>query len=341
MRASHPVQPPRRPRRRWSIVLATLGLLVGAGLVAFRTSPWPSALLIRWAFDRGGVASDAALKARVPAGVSSQTGLRYDLADADALFDIHFPAHVAGTDRRLTTIVWVHGGGFLAGSRTQVANYARLLAADGYAVVAVDYSIAPGAQYPTPVRQLNRALAHLSDNADRLHIDRARFVLAGDSAGAQLAAQVAALVSSPDYANAMGLTPGIARSQLVGTVLFCGPHDALTWASDASASWFLRTVVWSYLGAMPPDRDKVEQFSVARHVTPAFPPTFISVGNADPLAVQSVAMADALQREGVRVERLFFARDHAPALAHEYQFDLEREEARHALARVRAFLAGL
>jgi acetyl esterase/lipase len=78
-----------------------------------------------------------------------------------------------------------------------------------------------------------------------------------------------------------------------------------------------------------------------RHVTSAFPPTFISVGNGDPLAPQSMAMADALRSVRVPVDTLFFSPDHQPALPHEYQFDLTRPEGRLALERVVAFLGRL
>jgi acetyl esterase/lipase len=77
------------------------------------------------------------------------------------------------------------------------------------------------------------------------------------------------------------------------------------------------------------------------HVTPAFPPAFITVGNEDPLASQSLALAQALQRQGVRVETLFYPTSYTPPLGHEYRFDLSRPESREALNRTRAFLRSL
>jgi len=324
---------PGRPR----LALAALIVLAGAGLVAFMASPWPSALLVRWAFDLGGVLADRALAAHVPATVRSDTGLRY-AADPDALLDIHRPTGIA-QDARLPVIVWVHGGGFVAGSRTQVGNYARILAGDGHAVVAVDYALGPGTHYPVPVHQVNRALAYLVAEADRLQLDTTRVVLAGDSAGAQIAAQVAALITSPAYARAMAIEPALDRAHLVGTVLFCGPYDALLMKLGEADHWLVRTMLWAYLGDRLPSAEAIAQLSITRHLTPDFPPSFISVGNDDPLAPQSHALAEALDRHGVRVERLFFAQDHMPSLPHEYQFDLSRAEAREALTRVKAFLA--
>jgi acetyl esterase len=325
-----------RLRRVLWIFLAALTIVVVSTIVAFKSSPWPSALVIRWLFERGGHATNAALEARVPSGIRTVAGVRYDPNDPDALLDIYRPSILDG--RPLPVIFWIHGGGYVGGSREVVANYARILAADGYAVVTPDYALAPGAQYPVPVKQLGHALAFLSGHAAELKLDSSRIVLGGDSAGAQLASQLAALASSPDYAQATGLDAGISIAQLRGLVLFCGPHDGRIMASQVTSSWFLRTVMWSYFGSVTPSETTVQAFSVVPHVSHSFPPAFISVGNGDPLAPQSIALADALRQQGVPVETLFYAASHKPPLAHEYQFNLSLPESREALRRTRAFL---
>lgn len=76
-------------------------------------------------------------------------------------------------------------------------------------------------------------------------------------------------------------------------------------------------------------------------MTETFPPSFITVGNGDPLAPQSVVMAQALQDRGVKVDTLFFPPETEPKLPHEYQFDLDRPEGRQALERLTGFLSGL
>jgi acetyl esterase/lipase len=319
--------------------MATLAMTVVASVTAFTISPWPSALALRWMFERDGHAANAALSAYVPAGIRTSANVRYDPSDSRALLNIYRPSALDG--HRLPVIVWIHGGGYVGGSRGAVANYARILAADGYAVIAVDYPLAPGAHYPEPVRQLSRALRFLSEHAEQLKLDSSRFILGGDSGGAQLASQLAALASSRDYAQVTGLNAGISISQLRGVVLFCGPHDGRLTALKGKLSWFVRIVMWSYLGSTSPSDATVQAFSVVPHVSSTFPPAFISVGNGDPLAPQSFALADALRRHGVRAETLFYPASHDPSLPHEYQFNLSLPEAREALSRTRAFLRDL
>jgi acetyl esterase/lipase len=309
--------------------LAIIALLITA---AFVLSPWPSVLVIRKIFDSGAATASERLQPLVPSGLSVREGIAYDPDEKHPLLDIYAPAGAAPGS--LPTIVWVHGGGFISGRRQDVANYAKILAGRGFAVVNIDYSIAPEAVYPRPIEETARALQFLTVNSSKLGIDSNRLLLAGDSAGAQIAAQVANLITSPAYAKAVGITAPIQPRQLKGVLLFCGPYDL----DMFNNGWFSQTAAWSYSGTRDYRANKPFQLmSVAKYVTPAFPPAFITAGNGDPLGPQSVALAKALQAKGVRIETLFFAPDRQPPLGHEYQFDLRDPAAKEALERAVTF----
>ncbi len=321
----------------WTFGIAVL--FAAAVFVAFQVSPWPGVLMIRHSFGEGGAKSSRALANHVPPGVSERLDLRYDAASDDAYLDVFYPYRVENSDTLLTTVVWVHGGGFVAGSKGEIANYLRVLAGRGVTAVGVEYTTAPEAKYPTPVRQTNAALAYLLRHAKKLHVDPTRIVLAGDSGGAHIVAQLAAATTDSSYARALGIEPTLAREHLAGTILFCGPYDLARVNFNGPFGGFLKTVLWAYIGRKDfLDAPRIATFSVLNWVTPRFPPTFISVGNADPLAPQSQALADALVARGVAVDALFFPADHTPALGHEYQFDLDTEAGALALERVTAFV---
>lgn len=316
--------------RKWLIVL---GAVIAIVATAFLLSPWPSVLVIRAIFDTGAADASAKLEKLVPPNVTSRTAIRYDANDPGALLDIYAPAGAAPGS--LPTIVWIHGGGFVSGRRGDITNYLKILAGRGFVVANVDYTIAPEAIYPRPVEQANRALGYLSANAARLGIDTTRLLVAGDSAGAQIAAQVANIATSPAYAREVGIAPAIRPDQIKGAILFCGPYDL---DLMAGGGWFVRTTTWAYSGSRDHrDNAAFQRMSVAKYVTPAFPPSFISAGNADPLGPHSVVLADALKARGVPTETLFFPQDRQPPLEHEYQFDLEDPAGREALDRAVAF----
>jgi acetyl esterase/lipase len=322
---------------------AALGSFAAAVIIAaasydvLRISPWPSALYVRKAMDQGGIETAQALEKYVPAGIVAWRNEQYSEGDPDAYLDVFSPSQA---DKALPAIVWVHGGGWLAGSKDHIANYLMVLAARGYTVVGVNYALSPEKTYPTPVLQLNAALGYIAKNAARLHVDPSRFFLAGDSSGAQIAAQMAAIISGLSYAKAMNIVPSIDRAQLRGVILYCGLYDGVA-LRGAKLSLTLKTQLWAYFGTRDSLNDpRLEEFSVAQHLTSRFPPMFISVGNADWLTPQSIRFAEAASSLGVAVDSLFFAADHTPPVGHEFQFNLDTDESRLALERSVKFLEG-
>lgn len=314
-----------------------------AGILAFIAtfvSPWPSVLVIRAVFDSGAKSAATALAANVPRDVEVVSDLSYDPDDPDARFDIY---RVASARPDGPTIVWFHGGGFVSGRRGDIANYLKILAGRGFTVVNVDYTIAPEAIYPTPIRQSHKALAYLTANADKLGINGNRLVLAGDSAGAQIAAQTAATIANPDYAKMVGVIPGTRIERIAGALLYCGVYDVSgIGKSGGVIGWFVKSTVWAYSGERnPAATDHFATMSVTPHLNPSFPPAFISAGNADPLGPQSVALAAALRNQGLAPTELFFPSDYTPPLAHEYQFDLNTAAGKLALDRSVAWLNAL
>lgn len=280
----------------------------------------------------------------VPHGVASASGLAYDARSRDprdrhAILNAFWPAATPAA-ARLPTVVWIHGGAWIGGRASWLDNHLQIIAKHGYAAVTVGYTLAPAARYPTPLRQIMAALAYLRAHADRLHIDPDRIVLAGDSAGAQLAAQTAAMIEDPAYAARVGVTPTIAPGALRGILLYCGVFDWTLKGVHGSFRALLQRALLQYTGTSHPARvPRLATGSVVHDVSAAFPPAFITAGNADPLLAQSIAMRAALLQRGVPVDSLFFPAGYRPGLPHEYEFQLQRPAARTALERTLRFLA--
>ena len=305
--------------------------LTAAVRTTLLVSPRPTVLLVRRAFAAGGAAVARGLEAHTPGDVAETLDERYGESD-DELLDLYRPASSSGA---LPTLVWVHGGGWVGGSKDELAGYFKLIASHGFTVVGPRYSLAPERRYPTPPRQVMEALRFLQANAERLELDATSIVVGGDSAGAQIAAQVAALVTTPGYSDAVGVVPAIAPDRLRGVVLACGPYDL----SLLGTSRLVQAVGWAYSGHRRYRDDPVfSTLSVADHVTAAFPPALVTVGNADPLRPHSERLVERLRSQGSEPETLFFPDDYTPALGHEYQFDLDTAAGRLFLDRMITFL---
>lgn len=309
---------------RGLVLLAVAGLLVATWA---QFSPRPGAFVINWLFS---LTDTGEVKGMTASGVTGRTDIAYG-ESPDELLDVWAPE-----DRTepLPAIVWVHGGAWIGGSKEQPAPYLRLLAQEGYVGIGINYSLAPDHRYPVPVRQLGDALTYVQEHAAELGVDPDRIVLAGDSAGAQIAAQYAALVTSPEYAREVGIKPAIARDQLRGTLLHCGPYDPpMAMDSGGAGGWFVRTVGWAYLGTKDFTDPRVKQASIVDHATADYPPTLLSGGDDDPLTAQGRAFAERLEKLKVEHEPFFF-----PGFGHEFQFDLTNPQPREVLDASIAFL---
>lgn len=319
--------------------LAAGRLAITALRASLAVSPRPMALLLRREFAKSGAQRAEQLRPDAPQGIDVIVDEPYE-AHRDSLLDVYVPSEAAAAGRRLPVLVWVHGGAFVGGSKEEIDYYFRAIATRGFCVVAIRYSLAPESTYPTPVRQAMAALEHVQVHADRLHADTTRIFLAGDSAGSHISAQVAAAVANPDYARRVGVPASITVDQLHAVVLCCGIYDFPTAATDPSMRNFMRACGWAYSGTKDFLNNPyfISTTAVADHLTTDFPPTFLTVGNHDPLRTQTEGLLVALQSRQVAVETLFYEPQHQPPLSHEYQFDLSLADGRIALDRIVDFL---
>ncbi|AKV86458.1 esterase [Microbacterium sp. CGR1] len=329
----------RRPWHRTKVAAGIVLIVVAVVAIIGALTPWPSAMVIRAVFTQGGDETAAEMDKHVPdTELTEKLDLAYADGGADTTMDVFTPASATGP---LPTVVWIHGGAWISGSKENVDPYMRILAAEGYTTIAVNYTIGPEGVYPLAVHQLNDALAYIDAHADELGVDPTRIVLAGDSAGGQLASQMATLITSPDYADIMDVTPALEAEQVVATVLNCGVYDLAALATlDGIAGWGLKTSMWAYSGTKTWAEDSTgATMSTIDWVTEDFPTTYISGGNGDGLTwLQSIPMAQRLDALGVDVTTLFWPAPHEPQLPHEYQFHLDMPDAQTALQKTIDFL---
>ncbi|WP_135459589.1 alpha/beta hydrolase [Mycobacterium sp. DL99] len=100
--------------------------------------------------------------------------------------------HPPSGDAKPAVYVNVHGGGFVVGHREQDDPWCRFLAAHADVVVVnVDYLLAPGHRFPTPVEQIYDVLSWAA--APERDWDGTRLCVGGQSAGGSLSAGAARL----------------------------------------------------------------------------------------------------------------------------------------------------
>lgn len=320
-------------------IIAIIVVLVLALLLWVVTSPMPMVRLLRKGFDAPPDYPEGF--EQIKRGVIRHKDRTYPSAYGRNHYDLYVPATPAEYNRcsgrtggtadgkKLPVIVWVHGGAFVAGSKDGVENWAASLAHRGFAVAAMDYEWAPEAHWPAQVKQIGELCYELIRQSDNDHLDMNRVIIAGDSAGAHMAAQFALVHTSPSFVAASGLEPVLPQGALKAALLYCGPYDISQMAhpKDRMLRFAMSRVGWSYLGRKHwQNSEEARLTTIQDFVTKDFPPCYITDGNAHSFDPQGRALADALEQLGVMVGRRFFDSS-AGEVTHEYQFSMSQDNA--------------
>jgi len=104
--------------------------------------------------------------------------------------DLHLDIIRPSDKEKRTAILWIHGGGWQSGNKEMDIPIAQLLARKGYVCIPVEYQLSLEAKYPQAVINIKSAILWIKEHADEFGIDSSRLVLAGSSAGGQLASLV-------------------------------------------------------------------------------------------------------------------------------------------------------
>jgi len=111
------------------------------------------------------------------------------------LLDVYAPESGAN----LPVVVWVHGGGWMRGSKEQVDHKPAAFTSRGYVFVAMNYRFVPNVKMEDIVRDVAKSAGWVQKNIARHGGNPKRIFLMGHSAGAQLAAL---LCTDPRYLKA-------------------------------------------------------------------------------------------------------------------------------------------
>ncbi|MEZ0355284.1 alpha/beta hydrolase [Mycobacterium sp. SA01] len=193
------------------------------------------------------------------------------------------------------TVIYCHAGAFMLGNLdTDHRQCVELARRGGCTVVSVDYRLAPEHPFPAALDDATTVLQWTWTAGPDLGLDRDRLVLAGNSAGAALAAGLA-------QRAAAGQTPPIAGALLHQPVLDDRPTASKTeFDSTPGFDGAATEAMWRhYLGATGPSAAAVPARS---HQIIGAASTFITCSEVDPLRDEALDYAGRLMSAGVRTD---------------------------------------
>lgn len=224
-------------------------------------------------------------------------------------------------------VVWIHGGALIGGSRESVpGNIQELCKSNGFALVSLDYRLAPEVKLPQIAEDLDDAFRWLREHGPKsLKIDPDRMVICGGSAGgfctylvaSRLPKKPRAIVSYWGYGEFDPSWTAIHSKDHGEPVkaddAYRGVHHAIVTAPTKEQApgrglyyrFTRQNGIWpkEVTGFDPAnEKQQLDRYSPIRHITSDFPPTLMVHGTIDtdvPYAC-SERMAQALKDHGVK-----------------------------------------
>ena len=232
--------------------------------------------------------------AAIPA-VQRNTEVFSRVGGTDLKLDFYRPAFAKDTlEKPRPCVVVIHGGGWDGGDRTQLDGWNSRLVAQGYAVAAISYRLAPQSIWPAQRDDVLSAIAWLKTNSVRLGIDPTRLVLFGRSAGGQLATAVGYGAHDP---------------AIRGVIALYAPHDMpFTWSVSRDDDALNSVKLFrQYFGGAPdtPERTALYESASGQLLAQAgSPPTLLVHGLLDTLAWSrhSERLSARLRELGVKMK---------------------------------------
>ena len=198
------------------------------------------------------------------------------------------------------TVIFIHGGGWVQGTKEGSVLSALPYIAMGYSVVNVEYRLANVSLAPAAIEDCRCALRWIVAHAKDYNIDPDRLVVAGASAGGHLALTTGMLPTSAGFDRTC---QGPAEPRVAAIVNFFGIADVADLLDGPNKKPFPEswpyTVQW--LGNQPNRTDLAKAASPLTYVRQGVPPTISIHGDADLLVPysHSVRLQEALQKVGV------------------------------------------
>lgn len=229
-------------------------------------------------------------------------------------------------------VFFIHGGGWVIGNLDSHDSLCRSLAnQSGVSVVAVDYRLAPEKQFPVPLDDCLAALRFVRDNASALRLDLTNAVVAGDSAGGNMAT---VLANHPAYQlQGIGFKAQVLFYPVTDLTASHASYERVTRGFPLTA----KSMYWFRKQYLPAGQDlKDARLSPLLHAQGQVQPDlFILTVGLDPLADEGIAYAATAATAGTAV-----VHHHLPRHAHGVLTSAGKiETGRRLLTRAAEFIA--
>lgn len=220
--------------------------------------------------------------------------------DRRQMVDVYLPKQ-RKSDRPLPVVVFIHGGGWVGGTRSFFTSRACDYASSGeYAAVCIGYRLADQAAWPAQLHDCKAAVRWIRAHAEELNLDPEHIGAFGGSAGAHLALMLATTGDRKELAGDLGEFLE-QPSQINCVVSICGPTDLTKPVCSGRSAEMLNGLVAKLLGGTIEEKpDAAREASPIKHLSRQTPPILMLHGDKDSLVDfdQSAQFRAAAEKAG-------------------------------------------
>ena len=229
----------------------------------------------------------------LPEGVTREVGIEYGkVGDRSLKLDLYHPVKPS---QPLPVILFIHGGGWKGGDRSDMAFYCLKYAERGYITATISYRFSQEAPFPAAVSDAKCAVRFLRAHAAQYGISPNQIAVSGNSAGGHLAMMVGYSSDRPEFEGEGG-NPGVS-SAVQAVIDFYGPVDLTTEFARKQG------VLKSFLGGKTWEEapDLFKKASPITYLNPGDPPTLVIHGTIDDIVPidQADLLAGKLKELGI------------------------------------------
>ena len=180
-------------------------------------------------------------------------------------------------------VIYIHGGGWISGDKNNHSYYSKVFAKNGYIAYSLNYDLSDKDNHlvATTELQLLDGIAYVKNNAHKYNGNANRIYLIGDSAGGNLALELAYKIANGIYTES---SDGSSLPQIKAvSVLYpaTNPEDMYN-HKDLITGKAVSNMAYYYTGCTPSDnKNMYDSINPINYITTNTPPTNIILGNAD------------------------------------------------------------
>lgn len=202
-----------------------------------------------------------------------------------------------GVDGPLPTVISIHGGGWVNGTKEATSLFILPYLEAGYNVVNITYRLARVSLAPAAVEDCRCALKWVASNAKEYGFDTSKLIVTGGSAGGHLSLITGML---PESAGLDRYCVGGEAPQVAAIVNWYGITDV----ADLLEGPNMKAYAVTWLGSQPDRAAIAKRVSPMTYVRTGLPPILTIHGDADPTVpyAHGVQLTNALKAAGVKTE---------------------------------------